>query len=97
MVENYTRSDKVRIVVDIIKKLKKFPATRGGTIDLFIEHYCYIEEFKEITNKWINEEFSEYNGKIHFHEINKYFEYKFPSDKSKEPLFVLRHNKFFDE
>ena len=44
---------------------------------------------------WVNTEHSEFEGSIYFEELNKYFEYNFPSKKNTEPLFVLRNNKFF--
>tara|TARA_Y100000992_G_C20980788_1_gene357216 strand:- start:167 stop:451 length:285 start_codon:yes stop_codon:yes gene_type:complete len=91
----YSKEEKVSAVVDIVKKLKAFPAKTGGTIDLYNKEYPYVAKFKEITMKWINEDKSEFKGFIYFEEINKYFEYKFPSKKQEEPEFVLRMNMFF--
>lgn len=90
-----TKSDKVKVIVDIAKKLKNFPAKSGGTINLYADCYPFVERFKSISMKWINKEHSEFEGSLYFEEINKYFEYKFPAKKNIEPLFVLRHNKFF--
>ena len=89
----YSKEEKVKIIVDIAKKLKAFPSRGGGTINLYNDQYLFIEEFKKITNKWINEEGSEFSGFMHFHEISKDFEYMFPSSKNTIPLFVLRTNK----
>lgn len=86
----YSKEEKVKIIVDIAKKLKEFPSVGGGTINLYNDQYLFIEDFKKITSRWINEEGSEFNGFMHFHEINKDFEYMFPSSKLKNPLFVLR-------
>ncbi len=87
----YSKGEKVQFIVDIAKKLQMFPSHGGGTINLYNDQYLFIDEFKKITNRWIHEEGSEFNGSIHFHEINKDFEYKFPSSKDKIPLFVLRN------
>ena len=89
---DYSRDEKVIIVVDISKKLKNFPG-KHGTINLYNDQYLFFEKFKEITNTWINTENHSSSGTIQFDEIGKYFEYKFPCNKSEEPLFVLRHNK----
>lgn len=91
----YNKNDKVKIVIDIIKKLKEFPTKNNSTIDLYNKEYTYVQKFKDITMKWINNEHSEYEGSIYFEELNKYFEYKFPAKSNIEPLFVLRQNKFF--
>ena len=91
----YTKEEKVKIIVDIIKKLKKFPTKNQSTIDLYNKEYSYVEKFKTISMEWINNENTEFKGSIYFEELNKYFEYKFPSKNNIEPLFVLRHNKFF--
>ena len=91
----YTKEEKVKIIVDIIKKLKKFPTKNQSTIDLYNKEYSYVEKFKTISMEWINNENSEFKGSIYFEELNKYFEYNFPSKNNIEPLFVLRHNKFF--
>jgi len=91
----YSKEEKIAAVVNIVKKLKSFPAKSGGTIDLYNEEYSYVTEFKDITMKWINRDNSEFKGFIYFQEINKYFEYNFPSKKEEEPEFLLRMNMFF--
>ena len=91
----YSKEEKVKIIVDIIKKLKTFPTKNGSTIDLYNKEYKYVEKFKTISMNWVNTEHSEFEGSIYFEELNKYFEYNFPSKKKNEPLFVLRNNKFF--
>tara|TARA_X000000950_G_scaffold100480_2_gene127018 strand:+ start:7307 stop:7591 length:285 start_codon:yes stop_codon:yes gene_type:complete len=91
----YSKEEKVKIIVDIIKKLKTFPTKNGSTIDLYNKEYNFVEKFKTISMNWVNTEHSEFEGSIYFEELNKYFEYNFPSKKNTEPLFVLRNNKFF--
>ena len=93
---SYSKSDKVKIIVDITKQLKLFPSANGGTIDIYNDEYTYIDEFKKITNKWINEDDLDLRGFIHFEEINKYFEYHFPKSKNNQPLFVLRKDFKFN-
>ena len=97
METTYSKGEKVRIIVDITKKLKSFPSKEGGTMNLYNEQYLFVEDFIRITRQWIEEEGSEFKGFMHFHEINKEFEYLFPSTKQEEPLFVLRHDKVPDE
>ena len=94
MYEYYSKQEKVAIIVDIAKKLKTFPTSTGGTKNLYNDNYLFLDRFKKITMDWINNEKSKYNGMIYFEELNKYFEYDFPDTKKKEPLFVLRNNKF---
>ena len=91
--EYYTKTDKVDKIIEIVKKLKTFPAANGGTIDLYREHYIFYDTFKEITNKWINEHYSSFKGTIPFEELGTHFEYIFPSKKHEEVLFVLRKKK----
>lgn len=91
----YSKEEKVKIIVDIIKKLKTFPTKNGSTIDLYNKQYNFVEKFKTISMNWVNTEHSEFEGSIYFEELNKYFEYNFPAKINIEPLFVLRNNKLF--
>jgi hypothetical protein len=88
---NYSKLEKIKIILDIVFKLKNFPDKHGGTVNFYNNTYTYYDEFKAITNKWMLEEGSEYKGKLYFGEIGKYFEYHFPKYKAKETLFVLRY------
>ena len=87
---SYSREEKIAIIVDITKKLRDFPSTQGGTINIMNRNYIFVSEFKRITREWINNENQELKGILPFEEIGKHFEYDFPKDKHKEPLFVLR-------
>ena len=89
MTNIYSKGEKVKIIVEIINKLKTFPSKTGEPINLYNDEYLFVDEFNKITRRWINEESSEFSGFIHFHEINKDFEYIFPSNKNISPLFVL--------
>ena len=86
----YSKRDKINKILEIVKKLKTFPATNGSTINLYSDHYNFYDEFKYITNKWINEHYSSFKGTIPFEELGTHFEYKFPNKKEEEVLFVLR-------
>tara|TARA_Y100000816_G_C26078786_1_gene568272 strand:+ start:1391 stop:1726 length:336 start_codon:yes stop_codon:yes gene_type:complete len=90
----FTRSEKAKIVIDIINGLKKFPGKNNNTIDLYNSQYSYYDDFKKITSAWINNELSEYKGIIYFAELDKNFEYLFPKMKNEAPLFVLRCKTF---
>ena len=90
----YNKRDKINKILEIIKKLKTFPATNGGTIDLYRDHYIFYDTFKKITNKWINEHYSSFKGSIPFEELGTHFEYIFPSKKDDEVLFVLRKKNY---
>jgi len=94
---NYTREEKVNIIVDIAKNLKNFPAKNGSSVNLYNDQYSFVEKFKSISMEWIKIDNSEYKGFLYFEEINKYFEYNFPRCKNEKPLFVLRHNHFFKD
>ena len=48
---NYTREEKVKIIVDIAKNLKNFPAKNGSSVNLYNNQYTFIEKFKSITMK----------------------------------------------
>ena len=86
----YTQTERVNIVLDIVKKLKNYKIKSGNTINLYNEELCsFIIRFKEITQKYIKEE-NEYRGTLYFEEIDKTIEYIFPINKNIKPLFVIR-------
>ena len=87
----YSKNEKLSIIIDIVRKLQNFPTSNGSTTNFYNNNYTFYDEFKCITNKWIKNSKSSFKGKLYFGEINKYFEYDFPDTKNKEPLFVLRH------
>lgn len=87
----YSKNEKLTIVIDIIVKLQNFPTKNGSTTNFYNKDYTFYDEFKLITDKWIKTPKTSFQGKLYFGEINKYFEYYFPDTKNKEPLFVLRY------
>lgn len=89
----YSKERRLKIVLDIVKKLKYFEGANGQTANLYKPEYSYYEEFKEITNKYINEEGTkDLRGIIVFLEIGCEMEYRFPYS-GKKPLFVIRKKK----
>ena len=88
----YTKQEKLTFILDIVKKLKTFPSRNNTTINLYNDRYLFVERFKKIYNEWLNDDNSDLKGFLYFEEIGKYFEYRFPSNKNFEPLFVLRQN-----
>tara|TARA_B100001778_G_scaffold179020_1_gene147236 strand:+ start:2821 stop:3090 length:270 start_codon:yes stop_codon:yes gene_type:complete len=86
----YTQTERVNIVLDIVKKLKNYKIKSGNTINLYNEELCsFITKFKEIINKYIKEE-TEYKGSLYFEEIDKTIEYLLPINKNIKPLFVIK-------
>jgi hypothetical protein len=91
-----TRKERLEIVLNIAKKLKKFTLQNNTTIDLYQEHYSFIPELKEIFNNYVKQDDLlplDFSGIIRFEEINKDIEYNLPVTNKKEPLFVIRMQK----
>ena len=89
----YLQKEKLKIVLDIVRKLKNFKGANGHEVDLYKPQYSYYDEFKEITNKYINEQGTrDLKGTIVFFEIGCVIDYVFPYSK-KKPLFVFRKKK----
>jgi hypothetical protein len=89
----YSQEERLKIVLDIVYKLKNFKGTGGQSVNLYNDSYTFISEFKKITNEYIKQDednLKEFRGKIMFEEIGKNIEYIFPVDKLVKPLFVIR-------
>ena len=91
--EYYTQADKIKMVIDIVNKLKNFPTVNGGTIDLYNDQYSYVEKWKEISQTYIKGGKS-VKGNLIFEEIWKNIEYYLPVIKSHEPLFVMKKMEY---
>jgi hypothetical protein len=85
---NYNKEERLKIVIDIINKLKNFNMG-DEIINLYNSNYSFIAEFKVITNRYIKEGNIE-KGFLEFEEIGKKIEYNFPQKNYKKPLFVIR-------
>jgi len=86
---DYSKLERVNIVLDIINKLKKFKCINNEIINLYNNNYSFICEFKKITNIYIETGLTQ-KGVLYFEEIDKNIEYLFPQKKYKIPLFVIR-------
>jgi hypothetical protein len=89
----YSQEERLKIVLDIVYKLKNFKGTGEQSVNLYNDSYTFIIEFKKITNEYIKQDennLKEFKGKLKFEEIGKNIEYIFPVDKRVEPLFVIR-------
>ena len=86
----YSQNERIKIVVDIVKKLVNYN-TEGGIINLYNEEYSYVKEFKQITNDYIHNE-KTYSGILEFVEIGKKLEYYLPIRKKNKPKFIILKN-----
>jgi hypothetical protein len=94
------KQERLIIVLDICKKLKKFPKSslhlQDQYIDLYNSDFPAIKQLKDVFNEYINQDetcLSSLSGKIQFPEISRYIEYLLPINKNKDPVFVLRFIK----
>jgi len=85
---NYSKIERLKIVLDIMNKLKKF-TINNEIIDLYNSNYSFIIELKNITNIYIKEGTNQ-KGFLEFKEIDKTIEYIFPQKNYKKSLFVIR-------
>lgn len=93
----YSKVERLKIILDISKKLKNFKSPSGNEIiDLYNDQYSFIQEFKKISNEYIQQDdnnVKEYKGTLIFEEIDRNIDYIFPAKNYKEPLFVIRKRK----
>lgn len=96
MLEYNNKSERLSIVLDIVKKLKNYKLKNGSTLNLYNPELCsFVNEFKKITNEYIKQNDNyviDYKGILLFEEINKNIEYILPAKKSDNPLFVIRYS-----
>lgn len=88
----YTADEKLKIVMDMVSKLRYYKNERGEPVNLMNEHFTFVSKLKEIMNKYVKEEKSEYKGFLEFEEIGKKLEYYFPASNKKDPTLVIRQN-----
>lgn len=90
----YNKMERLKIVLDIVNKLKNFHCKNNTIINLYNEDLCeFITELKKIFNLYIKQDESnliDYKGILYFQEINKNIEYFLPCRKNTEPLFVIK-------
>jgi hypothetical protein len=89
------KEDRLKVVLEIASKLKKFPASDNTTtLDLYNSSFDSITKLKKVFNDYINQDDTKhvigYSGKIKFPEINRYIEYILPIQKHVEALCVFK-------
>jgi hypothetical protein len=89
----YTAKEKLDIVMDMVSKLRHYKNDRGEAVNLMNEHFSFVNKLKEIMNKYVREDGSEYKGFLEFEEIGKKIEYYFPASNKRDPTLVIRQNK----
>jgi hypothetical protein len=89
MSENYSQTERIKIVLDIVKKLVNYNNTKDGRmINIYLDEYSYTSEFKKITNDYIHNE-KTYSGILEFVEIGKKIEYYLPIKRKNKPKFII--------
>lgn len=93
-----SKSERLEIVLSIIKKLQNFPRqvidANCPFVNLYNVEYVAIRELKSVFETYLNQEDNisiGVSGSIRFPEINKIIQYNFPVGKKAQPLFVLKH------
>lgn len=90
------KKERLEVVLEIAKQLRKFPTSTGTTIDLYNGYYDAIHEIKAVFNQYINQDDNQpkqliqFSGKIDFPELGRKIEYILPIKKEVNSLFVLR-------
>ena len=88
----YTSQEKLEIVIDMVSKLRYYKNDRGEPVNLMNEHFTFVYKLKEIMNKYVREDGSEFKGFLEFEEIGKKMEYYFPASNKRDPTLVIRQN-----
>lgn len=98
-----TKEERLKIILEICKKLKQFPKTNtyvndpNPFVDLYNSEYDAIKYLKNVFNDYLNQDDSKpklligFNGKIKFPEINKQIEYILPIVKTGQSLCIFKH------
>lgn len=93
-----SKSERLEIVLSIIRKLQNFPRqvidTNCPFVNLYNVEYIAIKELQSVFGKYLNQEDSisiGVSGSIKFPEINKTIQYNLPVGKKARPLFVLKY------
>jgi hypothetical protein len=87
----YSASEKIEIVLDIINKLKNFKGKNKTKINLYNDNYSFVPEFRKICNDYIRST-NEYRGTLRFEEIDRNVEYYLPVRKKDKAVFVIKIN-----
>ena len=66
-------------------------------MDIYNDEYSFVEKFKTISMNWVNNEYSNYKGRLYFEEINKFIEYDLPKTKDKNQNYNYVEMIMYDE
>ena len=90
----YTKEERMGIVMETVKSMKQFRSKNGKIVDLYNENMFYfVKDLKKIFNDYVKQDDAsvvEFSGTLDFVEVSKIVEYKFPADRSVEPVFMIR-------
>jgi hypothetical protein len=89
----YTDKEKLKIVMDMVYKLRYYKNPRGESVNLMNERFTFVNKLKEIMNKYVKEDNSEYKGYLYFEEIGKRIKYFFPAKTLNEPMLAILQNE----
>ncbi len=87
------KQERLKVVLEICKKLKTFPTSTGSTLDLYNSYYDAIHEVKQVFNEYINQDESNlvtFSGKVDFPEMGRTIEYILPIKEGINSTFVFR-------
>ena len=90
----YSKEEKVKHIVKLTNLLRNFPTTTGRTMDIYNDEYSFVDKFKTISMNWVNNDYSNYKGRLYFEEINKFIEYDLPKTKDRKPKLQLCKNEY---
>ena len=88
------REERVTIVINFCTNLRNYEDVKNNKINLYDIDNSFIEYFKETCKLYINQddtkEIIDYEGRMHFKEIDKYIDFCLPGKTNKKPSFVFR-------
>ena len=87
--ERYSQDEKLKLTINIVKKLKFYESNDGQIVDLYKDSYSYVAKLKKVFNDYIKGD-TEFKGEVFFEELGKKIEYRLPIYKKYNPLFVIR-------
>jgi hypothetical protein len=88
---NYSQTQKVEIVIDIVKKLKNYKNAGGVEVDLYKDSFSYVPAFKKICNDYIHSDSDiEFKGSLQFLEIDKTIDYFLPIKRKNKAFFKIK-------
>jgi hypothetical protein len=99
-----TKSERLEIVLDICKKLRKFPTAEHPLLEVYESHlnlydsdYEAIIKLKKILSDYVNQDdnsphlLTGFSGKIKFTELNRTIHYILPIKSYAKHIIVFKH------